>query len=166
MIKMSHKHILMIIACVAVISLFVQFIYGSSLGAQIIITIMGAYFVLVMLAEMIQTIRHGQYGVDLLAILAIVSTLAVGEHWAALIILIMLVGGDALEDYATNKANTELKALLDNSPQVAYRITGDQITTITVNEVAVGDQLLIKPGEVVPVDGWSLAVPQPLMNHR
>lgn len=151
--KMSHKHILIVIACVAVISLFVQFIYGSSFGAQVIITIMGAYFVLVMLAEMIQTIRHGQYGVDLLAILAIVSTLAVGEHWAALIILIMLVGGDALEDYATNKANTELKALLDNSPQVAHRISGDQITTITVNEVAVGDQLLIKPGEVVPVDG-------------
>lgn len=101
---------------------------------------------------MIKTLRSGKYGVDLLAIMAIVATLAVGEYWASLMVLVMLTGGDSLEDYATRKAGQELKSLLDNSPQNAHLVSADRLEDIAVEKIAVGDQLLVKPGELVPVD--------------
>ena len=61
-----------------------------------IILITGSVMALMMFWEMIQTLREGKYGVDILAITAIVATLAVGEYWASLMILIMLTGGDSL----------------------------------------------------------------------
>lgn len=85
-----------------------------------------------MFIGMVKSIRTGDYGVDLLAILAVVATLAVGEYWAAMVILVMLTGGDALEDYAAKKANTELKSLLDNTPQIAHVVTDG-----TTNDLAV-----------------------------
>lgn len=81
------------------------------------------------------------------------ATLAVGQYWAAMIVLIMLVGGDSLEDYASKKAHTELKALLDNSPQTAHKVVADKLVDIKVDEANIGDQLVVKPGETVPVDG-------------
>lgn len=102
---------------------------------------------------MIKTLRSGSYGVDLLAITAVAATLAVGQYWAAMIVLIMLVGGDSLEDYASKKAHTELKALLDNSPQTAHKVVADKLIDIKVDEANIGDQLVVKPGETVPVDG-------------
>ena len=57
-----------------------------------------------MFLEMIKTLRSGRYGVDVLAITAILATLAVKEYWASLMILIMLTGGDSLEDYANKRA--------------------------------------------------------------
>lgn len=65
---------------------------------------------------MIDVLRSGNFGVDILAISAIATTLAVGNYWAALIILIMITGGDSLEDYAQKKARKDLKSLLDNTP--------------------------------------------------
>lgn len=121
--------------------------------AQTIITIVGISVAFSMFIGMIKTLKSGKYGVDLLAITAIVATLLVGEYWASMIILIMLVGGDSLEDYAAGKANKELKALLDNSPDKAHRIKDDKIDDINVDEVKVGDILIVKPKELVPVDG-------------
>lgn len=65
----------------------------------------------------------------------------------------MLIGGDSLEDYANRKANSELKSLLDNSPEQAHRLNGDQVEDIKADSVKVDDVLLIRPGELVPVDG-------------
>ena len=70
-----------------------------------------------------------------------------------MVILVMLVGGDALEDYASRKANSELKALLDNSPQSAHRLMNDRIEDVHVDQVKVGDTIVVKPGELVPIDG-------------
>ncbi|EHS86007.1 Cadmium efflux ATPase CadA [Limosilactobacillus gastricus PS3] len=106
-----------------------------------------------MLIEMIKKMIHGDFGVDILAVTAIVATLAVGDYWASMIILLMLIGGDSLEDYANRKANSELKSLLDNSPEQAHRLNGDQVEDIKADSVKVDDVLLIRPGELVPVDG-------------
>ncbi len=131
---MKHSTKLGLIIAIALFSAILEFGFGLALVAQIIITVTGTLIALSMLKEMIKTLRSGSYGVDLLAITAVAATLAVGQYWAAMIVLIMLVGGDSLEDYASKKAHTELKALLVNSPQI-------------------GDQLVVKPGETVPVDG-------------
>ncbi|KRL87461.1 cadmium- zinc- cobalt-transporting ATPase [Ligilactobacillus apodemi DSM 16634 = JCM 16172] len=150
---MKHSTKLNLIIGIAIISAILEFAFGLSLWAQVIITITGTIIALSMLREMIKTLRSGNYGVDLLAITAVAATLAVGQYWAAMIVLIMLVGGDSLEDYASKKAHTELKALLDNSPQVAHKIVKKEIIDVKIDEAKVGDQLLVKPGETVPVDG-------------
>ena len=151
--KFSHRQKLFMILAVALVAVLLQYAFKQALAAQILVTIVGAGIALSMLIEMIHTLKSGRYGVDLLAIIAVVSTLSVGEYWAAMVILVMLVGGDALEDYASRKANSELKALLDNSPQSAHRLTNDQIEDVHVDQVKVGDTIVVKPGELVPIDG-------------
>lgn len=152
--KLSHKQSLMVIIAIALLAVILQFVLGQAWLAQILVSLVGAVMAMTMFIEMIGTLKSGKYGVDLLAILAVVSSLLFSEYWAAMVILVMLTGGDALEDYASKKANTELKALLDNSPQVAHRLHGEKLEDIAVNQVQVDDKLVIKPGELVPVDGF------------
>ncbi|MFR0591707.1 heavy metal translocating P-type ATPase [Limosilactobacillus mucosae] len=151
--KFSHRQKLFMILAVALVAVLLQYAFKQALAAQMLVTIVGAGIALSMLIEMIHTLKSGRYGVDLLAIVAVVSTLSVSEYWAAMVILVMLVGGDALEDYASRKANSELKALLDNSPQSAHRLVNDQIEDVHVDQVKVGDKIVVKPGELVPIDG-------------
>ncbi len=146
--RLSNKQKLWLTIIIAGIALILQYGFHYPLLAQIIVTIAGAIVALTMLVGMVKTLRSGKYGVDLLAILAVVATLAVGEYWAAMVILVMLTGGDALEDYAAKKANTELKALLDNSPRFAHVVTPDGS-----KDVPVGAKIIVKPGELVPIDG-------------
>jgi heavy metal translocating P-type ATPase len=106
------------------------------------------------LVRMIARLRDGVFGIDVLAIIAIVATVAVGEYVASLIVVLMLTGGQALEDYAEGAAERELTKLLDREPREAHRLeANDDVRDIAVDEVAVGDRLLVRSGEVVPVDG-------------
>jgi heavy metal translocating P-type ATPase len=96
-----------------------------------------------------------QFGVDFIALLAIVSTLLLNEHIAGAIILLMLSGGESLEKYAEGQAKNALEKLLRFAPTKAHR-TKKGLTDfedITVQEINIGDTLLIKRGEVTPVDG-------------
>lgn len=154
---MKHSYKLAATIVIGIIALILQFIFGQPVIAQILVTGLGALMAFSMLIEMITTLRSGKYGIDLLAIMAIVATLAVGEYWASLLVLVMLTGGDSLEDYAAQRAGLELKSLLDNSPQIAHQLVNDQLTDIPVTAVKVGDYLVVKPGEIVPVDGHVLS---------
>ena len=145
---MKHSTKLWIILGIGFVALILEFGFKQQLFAQALITIVGSIISLSMLYEMIKSLKSGDYGVDLLAIMAIVSTLAVSQYWASMIVLIMLVGGDSLEDYASKKAHTELKAL-----HVAHRLNGDETEDISVDEANIGDKLVVRPGELVPVDG-------------
>lgn len=149
---MENKHKLGIIGIVAVLSLCLEFGWHQPQWAFGLIAISGSLIALSMLVEMIRTLREGRYGVDILAITAIFSTLLVGEYWASLMILIMLVGGDTLEDYASNRAGRELQNLLDHNPQSTHRFENGSWQEISIDEVHIGDRLQIRPGEVVPVD--------------
>ena len=109
--------------------------------------------------QMAKQLRKGIVGIDILAIVAIVSTVLVGEFFASLIIVLMVSGGKALEDFAQGRARRELDALLAREPQVAHRTTAgsDHIEDIAAAEVQVGDTILVRSGEVVPVDGRLLS---------
>ncbi|BDR59025.1 heavy metal translocating P-type ATPase [Xylocopilactobacillus apicola] len=124
-----------------------------AIWANILISIAGAIIAFSMLIEMIKVLKSGNFGVDLLAIISVTATIIAQDYWAALIILIMLTGGDSLEDFASKKASADLSMLLDNSPKVAHIITDNTIKDVAADEVPVGSTILIKPGEVVPVDG-------------
>lgn len=150
---MKHTIKFALTISVGVFALCLAFLLHERLWAQIVVSLAGSLVAFSMFIEMVKTLKSGQYGIDLLAITAIIATLAVGEYWAALMVLIMLTGGDSLEDYAAHKAGRELKTLLDNSPQTAHRLVNDVVEEVSVERLQVGDHVLIKPGELVPVDG-------------
>lgn len=102
---------------------------------------------------MVRDILRGHWGLDILAVTAIVATVLVGEYVAALLVVLMLTGGAALEDYANRRAKRELDALLTRSPQLAHRLEGDELVEVPVDRVVAGDVLLVRPSEIVPVDG-------------
>lgn len=116
-------------------------------------------FIVWTLVGMVRDVLRGHVGLDVLAVVAMVATLAVGEYVAALIIVLMLSGGRALEDFAARRAKRDLTALLDRSPRVAHVLRHpdtsrtEELQDVTVDDVAVGDVLLVRPGEIVPVDG-------------
>lgn len=103
--------------------------------------------------DMLKQLLAGRVGLDVLAITAIISTVVVGDYWASLVVVLMITGGEALEDYATARAKREVTSLLDRTPRFAHRVGADgQITDVASDAVAIGDVLVVKPGETVPVD--------------
>jgi heavy metal translocating P-type ATPase len=103
--------------------------------------------------EVVRGMAHGDFGVDIIALLAMAAALAAGELLAGAIVAVMLTGGAALEDYAAGRARRDLTALLQRAPQVARHRVGDQWEEIAVDAVEAGDVLLVRTGEVVPADG-------------
>ncbi|MHA7652388.1 heavy metal translocating P-type ATPase [Mycobacterium sp. ML4] len=98
-------------------------------------------------------LRRGRVGVDVIAVLSLLGTLAVGEYLAGALIAVMFAGGRALDSAAERRASRDLRALLDRAPRFARRRVGTQIAVIDLGDVAVDDVLVVGPGEVVPVDG-------------
>lgn len=101
----------------------------------------------------LRDLTHGELGVDLIAILAIIGALLLDEPFAAAVISVMLATGEALERYAQGRAQRELTALLGRAPRVVQRHVDGGLETTPIESVVPGDLLAIRPGEVVPVDG-------------
>ncbi len=97
--------------------------------------------------------RDRRFGADLIAVLALVGALAVGEHLAGALIAVMLATGRALDSAAERRATRDLRALSDRMPREVRRYDTDGVVTVPVDAILPGDRLIIGPGEVVPVDG-------------
>ena len=108
---------------------------------------------------MVRDLLAGRWGLDVLAVIAMIATLAVGEYIAGLIIALMLTGGEALEDLAARRATRELDRLLSRAPSFAGRVDPEsgEVESIALDEVAVGDTLLVRSSEILPVDGVLLS---------
>jgi len=103
--------------------------------------------------SMVRRLLRREFGLDVLAVTAIIATVVVGEYWASIVIVLMLTGGEALEDFAAGRAQRELTALLSRVPQVAHVFSADDdLVDVAVADVAVGNRLVVRPSEVVPVD--------------
>ncbi len=103
--------------------------------------------------EIAQSIIRRQFGVDLIALVAIASSLAFGEYLAGTVILLMLSGGEALESFAIRRARRDLTKLLERAPVRAHKKEGETIHDIPVEQIRVGDILVVRRGDSVPVDG-------------
>ncbi len=103
--------------------------------------------------DMVKTLQSGHFGVDVLAVTAIATSVTLHEFWAGIIIVLMLTGGEALEDYATKRAKNELSSLLSNRPKKAHLLRGKRTEDVKVSEVNTGDRIVVLAGEFVPVDG-------------
>lgn len=105
---------------------------------------------------MAKELLHGNAGLDILAVTAIVSATLVGEPWAALVVVLMITGGEALEDYAQNRSKRELTALLKRAPQTATLLIKkgreEHTKSVAVSKVKRGDIIIVRSGEIVPVD--------------
>src|SRR5450759_1210060 len=97
-----------------------------------------------------QTLLRRQVGVDIVALLAIAGALVLAQYLA---VAVMLGSGRALEDYANARSRRELSALLARAPRVVHRYEAGTIQSVSAESVHPGDLLLVRPGEVVPVDG-------------
>lgn len=157
MIRALRRYwVITVSAAVLAVVLVLQF-SGAPGAARWIATAYVAVFVAWTLFGMVRDVLRGHVGLDILAVVAMTAALAVGEYVAALIVVLMLSGGEALEDFAGRRARRDLTALLDRSPRIAHVIDArsgtEEILDRTVEEVAVGDVLLVRPAEIVPVDG-------------
>lgn len=93
-----------------------------------------------------------RFAADLVAMLAIVAAILLREPLAGLIVVLMQTGGEALERYAEGRASTAVRELERRAPTLAHRLRRDQVEDISADQVAVGDELLVRPGELVPCD--------------
>jgi heavy metal translocating P-type ATPase len=106
--------------------------------------------------EILSQLVHGEFGVDLIALLAIVGSLLLQEYLAGAIIVLMLSSGVALEAFALRRARKSLSALAERAPRTAHLWQGDQLITIPADEVQIGMEVVVKAGELIPVDGLIL----------
>jgi heavy metal translocating P-type ATPase len=106
-----------------------------------------------LLISMIRDFLAGRMGVDSVAFVSMSAALALGQNLAGIVIAIMYAGGNLLEDIAVARAERDLKSLIDRAPRVAHRRIDSTIEDIAIERVAVGDDILVRGGEVVPVDG-------------
>ncbi len=106
-----------------------------------------------LLFDVVRGLARREPGVDVIALLAIAGSLALGEFLAGAVIALMLSSGQALESFADRRAHRELSALLERAPHLVHRYENGDLQTRPIEEVRVADRLLVKTGEVVPVDG-------------
>lgn len=133
-------------------------VWGPVWSAQFVISSFALALVVVRGRAMVADLRAGSYGVDMLAVLSVSATVLVGEYWAALVVCLMLSGGEALEHYANGRARRELSALLVRAPRLAHRVAAaEAVVDVAVDVVQPGDEVWVRPGEVVPVDGVLLS---------
>ena len=101
----------------------------------------------------IRDFLSGRFGVDAIALVSMSAALALCQPLAGAVVALMYAGGNVLEDIAVARAEHDLRALVDRAPREAHRCAEGGIEEVLIDRVAVGDQLLVHAGEVVPVDG-------------
>lgn len=151
-INFLKKYKLLSLVIVAILVGFGLFLANINRASNIVLAVAVIIAVIPLLWDMLSTLRNGRYGIDILAATAMITSVTLGQYWTGIIIALMLTGGEALEDYAENKAKAELKSLLDNKPKTAHLIKNKEVVDVKLSTVRVGSVLSILPGEVVPVD--------------
>lgn len=106
-----------------------------------------------LLVSMVRDVLAGRMGVDAIAFISMTAALVLGQPLAGIVVAVMYAGGNVLEDFAVGRAERDLKTLVDRAPRRAHRRRGEMIDEIAVENVAIDDLLLVRGGEIVPVDG-------------
>lgn len=135
-----------------IVALILQ-LSGQQLATDWVLGVAASIMLIFLTIDMVRTLREGSVGVDILAATAILTSVILGEYWAGMVIVLMLTGGEALEDYAEKRAKTELTSLIERKPQKALVLRGQRREEISVSKIKVKDRLVILPGAVIPVDG-------------
>ncbi len=102
--------------------------------------------------SIIRDLRAGRMGVDAVAFISMATALALGAALPAIVVAVMYAGGNALEDFAVGRAERNVKSLVDRAPRTAHRRNGASFEDIAADAVEIGDTVLVRGGEIVPID--------------
>lgn len=157
---MTERMIRRLLAAVAVLGLAVGLLLSSGwLVAPLRLTagqVWAAATAPVIVSLAVSIVRDfliGRIGVDAIALVSMSAALLLDQPLAAVVVALMYSGGVLLEDFARGRAQRDLRALEDRSPRQAHRHRDSRIETISATEVETGDDLLVRAGEIIPVDG-------------
>lgn len=152
---MSYRHADLVIAAIAVLGIVTHLVLRTVAPEAADWALMGVIGVggLPLVFELLKEVVRGRFGADLLAGISIVTSAILGEWLAGAIIVLMLSGGEALEAYAVRRAGSLLEALAKRTPSIAHRKVDGALADIPVEELAVGDEVVVMPHEICPVDG-------------
>lgn len=139
-------------AALAILGGLVLELAGHKAAANWLLGVVAIMELLPLAWGMWEDIQSGRYGIDILAATAILTSVILGQYWAAIVVVVMLTGGEGLEDYAEHRARRELDALLKQAPQKARVLRKGKTMEVPAGELHVGDKIIIKAGELVPVD--------------
>lgn len=106
-----------------------------------------------LLVSIVRDLLAGRVGVDAIALVSMTAAIVLGEPLAGAVVALMYAGGNVLEDIAVAKAEHDLRSLVDRAPRVAHRRSDAHVADVPVAMVEIGDRLLVRAGEIVPVDG-------------
>jgi heavy metal translocating P-type ATPase len=137
-----------------VVHVVAQYVFGSSIPIrniplQVVLIAGGGPLVV----ELVRRIFRRQFGSDLLAGMSIVTSFALGEYLAGAVVVLMLSGGQLMESFAVGRATSALRALARRMPTIAHRRRKTDIEPARVEDIEVGDELVVFPHEICPVDG-------------
>ncbi|MDV4160528.1 heavy metal translocating P-type ATPase [Rhizobium leguminosarum] len=149
----SRSGLLVLSSLLALAAALAFYLADHGLGYRLILVGCTSLILLSLCIEIAKKVRNGEYGLDLIAALAMGSSLWFGEYLAGAIVGLMYSGGQFLEAYAHRRADEGMSALLAQVPRTALRLAGTGFEEIPIERVAVGDVLLIRKGDVVPADG-------------
>jgi heavy metal translocating P-type ATPase len=129
---------------------------GSPVAGDAVLAATAAFVLVPLALDVARSLARRDVGVDAIALVAIAGALALRELAAAAVVALMLAGGNALEDSAVGRARRELSSLVERAPRIAHRRRGDELVEVPVDAIAPGDVVVVRAGEIVPVDGTVL----------
>lgn len=154
---------LLAVAAAGLVLGLVLHLAGQAGVARLLCTIATAPVLIALLVQIVRSLLRGELGLDIVAALSMSAALAFGEALAAVIVALMYTGGSFLESFAEGRARREMHALLARVPRMATRYVDGELKEVSVDDVLPGDLLLIRQGDVVPVDG-TVASPHAVLN--
>lgn len=153
LVALARREYKIVSALVVLVAAIMLVVVGYEGYARYLVSGFSLLVAATLLVGMVRDIARGHYGVDILAVTAIVSTVWVGEYWASIIIVLMMLGGEALETFASARAKAELTALMERAPTIAHKQMVDGSThDVPIANLKRNDVFVVRPGEVIPVD--------------
>lgn len=152
----QHKSAIIAVLSILAIASYLMLRYSFHTNSQIYqipLLCALAFGGLPILIDLISKLLKREFGSDLLGGISIITSILLGEYLAGSIIVLMLSGGEALESYALRRASSVLAALAKRVPSIAHKKRESEITDVGLNEVLVGDTLVVYPHDICPVDG-------------
>ena len=147
------RHVSVAIPAIGLAAGLAAWAFGHPIAADIVWAVATVPVVVVLLAEIVVSLRHGQVGLDIVALLSMAGALALEEPLAGVVVALMYSGGQFLEGYASRRARREMTALLERAPKFALRHENGDLVQVAIEVLVPGDRILVRHGEVVPADG-------------
>jgi heavy metal translocating P-type ATPase len=154
-VAVARRALLPFVAAALTVGVVASFAGATGLAAAVW-SVATAVVAVELVVVTIARLREGRVAVDVVALVALLGSMALGEELAGVILALMVASGDALEQYAHRRAERSLSELLSLAPTTAHRLVDGALETVPVDDVGPGEELLVKPGEVVPADGTVL----------